>query len=107
MAAAPSSAELEAITDAPMKLRRRPYLLITMAAGMVPAATPTTIKATGKVAQARDGSIMAPMMPPKSAVIAPLEKEEALATASNQTLREREKLGILDKPDITLCRYIN
>ncbi|MBT3436052.1 MAG: hypothetical protein HN436_00345 [Oceanospirillaceae bacterium] len=50
---------------------------------------------------------MAPMMPPKSAVIAPLEKEKALATASNQTLREREKLGILDKPDITLCRYIN
>ena len=68
MAKAPIREAPLAKIAAPIKPKRRPFLLMIKEAGTVPLAMPTTIDATGIVASAGDGVNSEPMMPPRKMV---------------------------------------
>jgi hypothetical protein len=70
----------------------------------VPIAVPTTMAATGRVAMVMEGAIKAPMIPPRKKVTDAPAKEKACDTDSNQTLRLRDLIGILNKFNALLVR---
>ena len=91
---APNKADPEASIAAPIKPNLRPFLLISMAAGTVPNAVPTTEAATGRVAMVTEGASRAPIIPPKKKVTEAAVKEKACDTDNNHTVRLKDWASI-------------